>query len=259
MFGFLFFTPLSYAANLWTYQQDFEGLNLGDLNGQDSWVVSRDSVDVVLTGSPYEGAKHAKLTKTSVGVSLTRSFSDVPYGTLYFAFKLEGTTAGLNAYMSLIAGEENAFLLNFAEDYNLMAYNHGVFVDTGIDYAADTYYKISIRFECTAGAWEALPIYHWQFNINDGDWSDVYGFSTEGAAINGINFHTYNTTAYLDFFGYPSPLSPPTISYLSIPVASSTDLFSAVGNMVSDLWSLISIAMGVPLAFYVIPKVIALL
>jgi len=43
--------------NLWTYEQKFNGLNDGDLNGQDDWSAESDT-DVVQTGTPYEGAKH---------------------------------------------------------------------------------------------------------------------------------------------------------------------------------------------------------
>ena len=47
-------------------------------------------------------------------------------------------------------------------------------------------------------------------------------------------------------------------SYLSIPTGSSTDLFSSVGTLTNDLWVLIAIAIGVPLAFYIIKRVIGL-
>ena len=48
-------------------------------------------------------------------------------------------------------------------------------------------------------------------------------------------------------------------SYITIPTSSSTDLFSAVGTLVGDLWVLIAVAIGVPLAFYIINRVIGLL
>ena len=47
-------------------------------------------------------------------------------------------------------------------------------------------------------------------------------------------------------------------TYLSIPTASSTDLFASAGTIFGDTWQLIIIALGVPLAFYVIPKIILL-
>lgn len=47
-------------------------------------------------------------------------------------------------------------------------------------------------------------------------------------------------------------------TWLTIPSASSTDLLSAVGTLFTDLWVVIAVAVGIPLAFYVIRKVISL-
>lgn len=49
------------------------------------------------------------------------------------------------------------------------------------------------------------------------------------------------------------------LTYITIPTASSSDLFAAVGQLTTDLWVLIAIAIGVPLAFYVIRKVVGLM
>ena len=49
------------------------------------------------------------------------------------------------------------------------------------------------------------------------------------------------------------------LSYITIPTGSSTDLFAAAGQITTDLWVLLAIALGVPLAFYVIRRVIALM
>lgn len=48
-------------------------------------------------------------------------------------------------------------------------------------------------------------------------------------------------------------------SYITLPTSSSTDIFASVGYLVGDLWVLLAIAMGVPLAFYIIRRVIALM
>ncbi len=49
------------------------------------------------------------------------------------------------------------------------------------------------------------------------------------------------------------------LTYLVIPTASSTDLLAAVGGLVGDLWVLLAIAMGLPLAFYILRRVIGLM
>jgi hypothetical protein len=48
------------------------------------------------------------------------------------------------------------------------------------------------------------------------------------------------------------------LTLVSLPSASSTDLLANVGVLFSDLWVIIALAIGVPLAFYVIKRVIAL-
>jgi hypothetical protein len=49
------------------------------------------------------------------------------------------------------------------------------------------------------------------------------------------------------------------LSYITIPTASSSDLFASLGTLTTDLWVLIAVALGVPLAFYIIRRVIALM
>jgi hypothetical protein len=49
------------------------------------------------------------------------------------------------------------------------------------------------------------------------------------------------------------------LSFITIPTASSSDLFASVGALVGDLWVLLALAMGVPLAFYIIRRVVALM
>jgi hypothetical protein len=48
------------------------------------------------------------------------------------------------------------------------------------------------------------------------------------------------------------------LTYITLPTASSSDLTAFAGSLFTDLWVLIAVAVGIPLAFYVIRKVIAL-
>ena len=47
-------------------------------------------------------------------------------------------------------------------------------------------------------------------------------------------------------------------SIITMPLEASTDLLANVGVLFSDLWIVIALAIGIPLAFYVIRRVIAL-
>ena len=48
-------------------------------------------------------------------------------------------------------------------------------------------------------------------------------------------------------------------AYITLPASTTDSLFAYAGGLFSDLWVLIAVAIGVPLGFYVIKKVIALI
>lgn len=48
-------------------------------------------------------------------------------------------------------------------------------------------------------------------------------------------------------------------NYIDLSSVSSTELLAFAGNIFTDLWVLIVIAIGLPLGFYVIRKVIAII
>jgi hypothetical protein len=47
-------------------------------------------------------------------------------------------------------------------------------------------------------------------------------------------------------------------SFITLPVDAVTDITASIGTMVTDLWLVIALAIGLPLAFYVIKRVIGL-
>jgi hypothetical protein len=49
------------------------------------------------------------------------------------------------------------------------------------------------------------------------------------------------------------------LTYITLPTSAPTDVFAAVGTLTSDLWVIIAVAIGVPLAFYIIRRVIGLM
>jgi hypothetical protein len=59
-------------------------------------------------------------------------------------------------------------------------------------------------------------------------------------------------------FSYHSE-SAPVGGIISLPESAGTDLFATIGNITSGIWVLISLAIGIPLAFYLIDLIISLL
>lgn len=47
-------------------------------------------------------------------------------------------------------------------------------------------------------------------------------------------------------------------SFITLPENAVTDITASIGTMVTDLWLVIALAIGLPLAFYVIKRVIGL-
>jgi hypothetical protein len=48
------------------------------------------------------------------------------------------------------------------------------------------------------------------------------------------------------------------LSIITLPGSAGTDMLANVGVLFTDLWVLIALAVGIPLAFYIIKRVIAL-
>jgi len=48
------------------------------------------------------------------------------------------------------------------------------------------------------------------------------------------------------------------MTYITIPSSTPSDLLAYAGSLFTDLWLVIAVAIGVPLAFYVIRQIIGL-
>jgi len=49
------------------------------------------------------------------------------------------------------------------------------------------------------------------------------------------------------------------LSVITLPETAGADLLANVGTLTTDLWVLIALAVGIPLGFYVIRKMISLI
>jgi len=48
------------------------------------------------------------------------------------------------------------------------------------------------------------------------------------------------------------------LSFITVPETALADVMEATGTLFTDAWALIAIAIGIPVAFYVIRRVVAL-
>lgn len=73
------------------------------------------------------------------------------------------------------------------------------------------------------------------------------------------------TRAGIYIEGQPENTENPIITFVSgvpskilnIATASSSDILASTGTLITDLWQILAIVIGIPLTFYVIPKIIA--
>lgn len=115
---------------------------------------------------------------------------------------------------------------------------------------------------CTFINWTASNLYLQYFKDDCGTFNfptnknplistcNWYGFTM------GVKVQQADTTITANFTGEPAPVGVPSL--FSVPMASSSDMVASVGTLFTDLWVLISIVAGLPLAFYVIRRVIML-
>jgi len=47
--------------------------------------------------------------------------------------------------------------------------------------------------------------------------------------------------------------------WITVPASATEDLLAFAGGLTTDLWELIALAIGVPLAFYIISRIIGLI
>jgi len=192
--------------NLWAYEQKFNDLNDGDLNGQDSWTSNSSNVDVVTTGTPYEGAKHVKFLRTTGSVNATRTITGVVSGTVYVSMKVNAISAANSFYFSINQNDSvGGAYVYLSLNGDIKVYDGLSLTDTGLNYSADTYYRIGIAFETGAGGWEGLSADTWKFNIDGGDWNGPYASfqaCSEMAYIQIGYAGDTNSYAFLDYISH---------------------------------------------------------
>jgi len=224
--------------NLWTYEQKFNTLNDGDLNGQDSWTAHAKFDVTTNAGARYEGAKGVEVTGNAGGITATRSFTNIESGIMYISFKK--TDDGNN--------QPNFFLLNDnngqtevnlyfdSSDHKLKYYNKdsASIVQVGTEtFEAGTWYRLGIKFRCSgAAAYESLGERQFSVSVNNGDWNGPYPFErTNGTGmssmrIDAVPSEVSGTYIYFDDIS-PNYCDPPTVT---TQAASSVASSSFIGN-----------------------------
>ena len=186
----------------WSYEQLFNSLNTGDLNGQDSW--SGDPNYDVGTTAPFEGTKGVQSTASNG--TIRRAITAVSSGVMYFAMRRPDTisdaefqlrTAGNTLVRLQIAFQGGNITVSDSASPHTLVTNYSTSVFYVFEVTFDASNQHSIRYRTTATAWSAST-----GNLaaeNNGD-IDAVGFSQGSLG-----------TAYIDTIT-PTDPTPSSIS-----------------------------------------------
>lgn len=158
----------------WTYEQTFNSLSTGDLNGQDSWSGSTN-FDVSTT-SPYEGANCVScVLHADSSVTIDRSITGISAGTLYVSMKVNRTAGTRRGSFYLLSGTTEVARIFMVYDgtnkFIQMLTNDGAtWIDLVNPITNDTWYRIGIEFD------DAAHNNQYRCNVNNGTWSSWYGY-----------------------------------------------------------------------------------
>jgi len=171
IFFFGLFIYSAFAS--WTYEQTFEALSTGDLNGQDGWSGSTD-FDVVFDVDSFEGTQMVSVQ--SSGATITRTI-DVSSGTFYVSLKRSAVSGLADIYLRI--SDSSKVIVRLDSSGNIAQYDslndHWTNL---VAYSTGTWYRIGIRFDCTAGGYQGLSEDTYQVNVDGGDWYTAENFSS---------------------------------------------------------------------------------
>lgn len=142
----------------WVYNQYFNALVDGDLNGQDSWAATGASTDFLVSTAAttrYEGAKGLSLPTTSAG-NYRRAVTGTTTGTVWYAMKYTTASAtGDGVNFNLKTGAAFGAITKFVQvaGTNKLQYFSGGtgYLDLVSPAVTDTWYVIQMVYDCTSG------------------------------------------------------------------------------------------------------------
>lgn len=189
----------------WTYEQDFESLSTGDLNGQDSWTGSTD-YDVTTTTA----CGGSKSVSVAIGgsQSIVRTLpAEVQDGNFYIRVKRTGTDNG-DAFVLLKEDSTNRVFIKLGENGDIEGYNGTAYIDLLTSYSADTCYTLNVEFN------DSTQPDQWRARVHNGSswgaFSSWIGVNGTYGSIHSIAFDTDTGTETQTVYFDTITLSDPT-------------------------------------------------
>ena len=188
------------------YNQDFETLSLGNLNGQDEWI--GDTCFQVQNSVVNTGTK--ALQFSGFPFTITRTTDLFETGTLSFYFRCANSASVYAAFNLYYSGLDNPGIVIIFTGNKIYFYDkyEDELIDSGYALTPNTWFKIGIEFDKDLGEGG-----QYRANINDESWSDWLGAG--GGAYGNfpgsdrIAIGTYSSiVCYLDDIEAVTPASP---------------------------------------------------
>lgn len=157
----------------WTYEQLFNALSTGTLDGQDSWTGATAPFLVSADAScRYEGAQGLD---TGTGGNFRRSITNVTSGIVYYSVKYKTANAsGDGPYFSLKRSTAYGTIVKIYQNggvNKIACYNGaGTYTDQQT-VTVDTWYVVAIEFDCSRGTKGQFRV-----SIDGGAFSSWYDF-----------------------------------------------------------------------------------
>lgn len=207
----------------WVYEQKFNDLNDGDLNGQDSWS-GATSFDVQTT-TKFEGTKALADLAGSGDRSIVRAGMNCSSGVVYIAMNIHGYGVRGSAQLTVFkdsAGKQ-CFEIQLrypdgTEDIGLYVVGNPLYLLTTV--TVDTWYIIAAEWEKDHGG-AGVHMVRFKWKVSGGTysaWTDWYNDSlaTDGT-IDSLGLRLTDS----DYFGWwdtitptdPAPDAPPAAAH----------------------------------------------
>ena len=131
----------------WTYEQKFNELNNGDLNGQDNWAGDADWDVTEDAAARYEGSKGLKVVgDDNVNHNIkNESIGSFSSGLFYVAVKKTNNSAWYQ-YIYLYEGAAAKCQIGLFSDSKIKIYLDGGWVEV-VSYSANQWYVLAIEFD----------------------------------------------------------------------------------------------------------------
>ena len=195
----------------WTYEQNFNGLTTGDLNGQDSW---SGPVMYDVASTAYEGSQGVTATPDAQSNVITRTITGISSGSVYFALRKVATpTAGTIFFFAFgdSAVSTSQMRIYFEDNGNISILNgtdnSNVNLLSGTA-SINTWYPVNVEFDDAAqpdkyrarvyssGSWQSFS--SWYPVLSNATYTNINTILVRTNETNSSNLFHFDTITATD-------------------------------------------------------------